>query len=56
MKVVNEPIVFLGDWMFLAPNHLVEAQPMFYPEDARNFTLSELKEIVKEMEKMNGSI
>ena len=27
--------------------------PVFYPEERRDFTLAELREIVKEMEKMN---
>jgi hypothetical protein len=48
MKIINKELAYCRGWDDFGPCWKV----MFYPEGAECFSLSELKAIVEEMEKM----
>lgn len=61
MKIVKAPFLYFHERWWSAPEYagLISPYPLFFPEGRQAFTLPELKEIVKEMEKMetaNGSV
>jgi hypothetical protein len=56
ISLSRTPLTIKPGWVkytFLRPTEFYIEQVQFFPESAASFSLSELKEIVKEMEKMH---